>query len=238
MTPPRVLLVEDDASISRFVTLALDEQPIELLHAASLAEARALLGAGPVRLLLCDLMLPDGSGEQLLQALAAAPPPRPRRVAFSAGLSVERRRQLAVLGVDEVLAKPVALADLLACVQRGLADTPAPAGAGAAAEVAVGAADRVLVDRYFGGRPDLFEAYRDSCRQQFVLDVQQGDRALARGDLAALRRLAHSLKTVLLTLGDNAASALAQRLEQQAESSQGAADWQALRAALLALPSR
>ena len=160
-------------------------------------------------------MLPDGSGVELLQELAADAGLQPgmRRVVFSAGISAERRQSLLGLGVHEILAKPVALAELEACVQRAL-DTAAPAPAVAGQESAL--------TRFFAGNAELFAAYGANCRQQFAQDLQQGDAACAAGDLATLRRLVHSLKTVLLTLGDDSGSLLAAQAESSAAA--GSAD--------------
>lgn len=227
---PRVLLVEDDPSIRRFVQIALEELPIEFVEAATLAEARAALAAGAVRLVICDLMLPDGSGVDLLHELAAARgnASRPRLVAFSAGISAERREQLEGLGVDEVLAKPVPLDQLEACAQRALDDAPAAAPAPAPG----------AVTQFFAGDAALYEAYRASCLPQFLRDVRQGDAALDAGDLGALRRLAHSLKSVLLTLGYGSDSERAAALDRAAAAGEMAIardGWATLRASLLAI---
>lgn len=233
--PPRVLLVEDDASIRRFVALALEEQPIELVEAGTLAEAEAALAAGPVRLVLSDLMLPDGSGMALLQALAADPARRAgaRLAAFSAGISAERRAQLEALGVDEVIAKPASLAALEACVQRALQGAPA-----APAQAAAEAPATDVVERHFGGDRALYEAFSEACRGQFTLDLRQGDAAEAAGDLPALRRLAHSLKSVLQTLGHEEASRRAAALEALAaegDRNRAPAAWARLKAAVAPL---
>ena len=240
MSLPRVLLVEDDPSIRRFVELAWDDQPIELLQAASLAEALDLVHrAGPFRLVITDLMLPDGSGLQLLQALASDPALRAEaRVAvFSAGLSAERRADLDGLGVDEVIAKPAALAQLVACLERSL--TSPVGGQGPAPQVFDHAVERV-VEHYFAGDHGLYDSYRASCLRQFAVDRRTGDAALASGDLPALRRLAHSLKTVLLTLGHEGDSALARQLEcdaAQGMAMPAAAGWQQLAQSLSRLAS-
>lgn len=232
--PARVLLVEDDASIRRFVEIALEDLPgIALVQAATLAEADAALAAAPARLVLSDLMLPDGSGTALLQSLVADPARRAgaRLVAFSAGISAARRAQLEAMGVDEVLAKPVSLAALVDCVQRAL--DPAAATPASAAPAPV--TDDDVVQRHFGGDRALFEAYRASCRKQFGLDRARGDAAAAAPDLPALRRLAHSLKTVLLTLGHERESRQAVALEALAaegDAARALAAWAPLRAAL------
>ena len=211
----RVLLTEDDASIRRFVELALEDLPIELVQAASVAQSlQRLREAGPFRLLITDLMLPDGSGMQLLQALAADPALRAgaRVAVFSAGLSADRRAELDGLGVDEVIAKPASVGQLIDCVQRALGEAPGALEGRAATDDL----RRAAVERYFAGDQGLYAAFRASCERQFVLDRRAGDAAMALNDLAAVRRLAHSLKTVLLTLGHEAESAWARQLETDA----------------------
>ncbi|WP_164963469.1 response regulator [Rubrivivax sp. JA1026] len=225
---PRVLLVEDDPSIRRFVQIALEELPLHLVEAATLAEARAALSREPVRLVICDLMLPDGNGVDLLHELAATGPARPRLVAFSAGISAERRHELEALGVDEVLSKPVPLDELESCARRALHDPAAPPPVPAPGAVA----------QFFAGDAVLYEAYRASCLPQFLRDVRQGDAALDAGDLAALRRLAHSLKSVLLTLGYAADAERAAALDRASAAGDAAAardGWALLRGALLAI---
>lgn len=231
MARARVLVVEDDPSIRRFIELALEEEPLELLQAATLAQALdELRRAGPFRLIFTDLMLPDGSGLQMLQALAAEPDLRAgaRIVVFSAGLSADTRQRLDALGVDEVIAKPAGVRDLLGAAQRALAaEAPPPAAPADPTQAAV--------ERYFAGNRALFDAYGESCRRQFALDRHSGDAALAAADWPALRRLAHSLKSVLQTLGHDAASAQARQLEVDAAQLQADAarqGWLRLAAAL------
>jgi DNA-binding response OmpR family regulator len=216
MSLPRVLLVEDDPSIRRFVELAWEDQAIELRQAATVAESLDQLRHGsPYRLVITDLMLPDGSGLQVLRALAADPGLRAhaRLAVFSAGLSAERRAELEGLGVDAVIAKPASLGQLTACLERALmVDAPAPAAAAGAPDDAFALA----VEHYFAGDQGLYDSYRTRCLRQFRDDRGTGDAALAAADLQALRRLAHSLKTVLLILGHENDSVLARQVEGDA----------------------
>lgn len=46
MSTPKVLLVEDDSSIARFVQMALEELPIELVTCANVPDAMQTLHAG------------------------------------------------------------------------------------------------------------------------------------------------------------------------------------------------
>lgn len=76
---------------------------------------------------------------------------------------------------------------------------------------------------HFAGQAELFRAFKSSCLVQFRDDLAQGRSAVERRDAPALRRLAHSLKSVLLTLGHPQVSETARRLEHAA----AAADWDA-----------
>ncbi|MCE4554206.1 Hpt domain-containing protein [Roseateles cellulosilyticus] len=214
----RVLLIEDDASIARFVELALEELPaeepdapaVELRVAGSLAEARTALAEGAWQLVISDLMLPDGSAESLLAegvALAAGAPPW---IVFSAGVHDDRRVALADRGVARVLRKPVPLGELLGTVAELLREAPAPCPVTAAADEA----DPVHL--HFGGDRQMYESFRAGCIQRFADDIMQGDAAVARADAAALRRVAHGLKAVLELIGHSDLAAQARALESAA----------------------
>ena len=88
-----------------------------------------------------------------------------------------------------------------------------------------------VVDRYFGGDCALFDSYLMACRQQFSVDVQDGESACCTGDWARLRRTAHNLRSVLVTLGEPGLSAQAARCEdasQHSESDVARASWRDL----------
>lgn len=223
----RVLLVEDDATIRRFFALAVEDLPLQLVECASLQEGRRVLGAGGVDLLVTDLMLPDGNGVELLEALAAQAPPRPRCIVFSAGVNAALRQRLEALGTWRILDKPASIGALLEAVESALAapgQEPPPAAAAAADPV----------QRHFGGDATLYEAFRASALVQFAADIAEGERCVGAADLPALRRLAHSLKSVLLLLGDDAAAEQARALERlaAADAADAPTHWPPLRARL------
>jgi len=229
---PRVLVVEDDPSIRRFIELALEDEAVELVLTDGVTSALGALARPPFALVLTDLMLPDGHGLDLLQALADRPGLRgPARLAvFSAGVSATTRERLDQLGVERVLTKPAPLAALLDCVRwaTGTDGTPGPD---------ITEPPRVAgpVDEFFAGDESLYRTFRASCVLQFPADVACGDEAAARGDLPALRRLAHSLKTVLRSLGQGTDSALAAQIEDAAATGHGDAarqGWARLRTRL------
>lgn len=227
MTRPRVLLVDDDTSIRRFVALALEELDIDLVDLPGVAPAREALRHGRFDLIITDLMMPGETGLDLLQHLADHPAQRgaARIAVFSAGLTAAMQARLDSFDVWRQLSKPISLTDLEDCVREAVgasAAAPAPAVATAQDET-LSADERAAIERHFGGEQALFVAFRASCRAQFDVDLQLGDAAVARGDAAALRHLAHSLKSVLATLGHPGPGATARSLEDAA----AAADWDA-----------
>jgi CheY-like chemotaxis protein len=264
MSLHRIVLVDDDPSIRRWVAMALEdllpELGAELVPCEDAASGLRALRAGPARLLITDLMLPGMSGYALLARLQAEPALSGDAllVACSASLDASARARLAALGVWRQLLKPVPMQVLEDCVREALADArpgpgtavahpgggagQAPAAAGAAEDAGSedGAASRAqAIAVHFGGDAGLFEAYRATCGPQFREDVQRGDQAVALHDATALRLLAHSLKSVLQCLGQERLAAAARSLEAAALT--GADEpcmqraWAPLRAGLQAL---
>lgn len=218
--PARLLLIEDDAAIARFVALALEVLPdhdasapaVELTVVARLSEARTALAAGGWQLVISDLMLPDGSAETLLAEGLALADGAPPWVVFSAGVQEERRAALASRGVARMLRKPVPLAELLdtiaALLRAGQALAPFEA-----TPPAVGADP---VHQHFGGDRALYESFRQGCVERFADDIAQGQAAVAAGDAPTLRRVAHGLKAVLELIGEPGLAAHARALESAA----------------------
>lgn len=128
----RVLLVEDDRELRATLSEALRVEGYEVLAAASLADAHALLahaGAdGGIQIVLLDLGLPDGDGESLLATLRTG---RSTPVIVISARETEAPKiRLLDAGADDYLVKPFALGELLARMRvalrhRGTATQPA-----------------------------------------------------------------------------------------------------------------
>lgn len=214
--PAHVLLVEDDSSIARFVAMALDEMPLVLTVSSSAEDAlhkmRPEAGGPAFSLLITDLMLPGMSGAELIERLRLSPRGPVPTVVFSAGIDPDMQQRLESLQVLRILRKPVSVAQLLECVGSALqAPGPLP---GAAQSTAQDPQDRAAVDVFFGGDAALFLSYRAACLVQIPQDLAQGQRLLDAREAAGLRRLAHSLKSVLRMLGRAQLADGAQALEQ------------------------
>ena len=231
-TLPRVLFVDDDPSIRQLVELALEELAIELVICASAAEARKALRQAPVKLLITDLMMPGESGFDLLQQLHDDPALRAGalQVVFSAGLmNADNRARLVHLDIWRELPKPISVLDLERCVVEALAcplrpdgDTPAttpmPLTANTPRPESAGDTHALAISQNFGGDEVLYRAFLDVCVEQFPSDMATAEQAFAQRDATTLRRVAHNLKSVLFTLGREAAAEQARALESAAST--------------------
>ena len=82
VTRPRILHVEDDESIITIVS-ALVEETADIIAAKTVNEAKGLLKQETFDLVILDLMLPDGNGEDLLPLLSKPGQPSIPVIIFS-----------------------------------------------------------------------------------------------------------------------------------------------------------
>lgn len=113
-SPPRVLLVEDDAISREVLTHALHALPAEVCAVASLASAREQLATDTFDAWLVDAHLPDGDGRDLL----AWRPPSTVALAHTASTEARVIDGLITAGFVEVLVKPIAASDLQRALRR------------------------------------------------------------------------------------------------------------------------
>ena len=64
---PRVLLIEDEKQIRRFVRVAVEEEGCQVSEAETMAQGLVEAGLGKPDLLILDLGLPDGNGIDLIR---------------------------------------------------------------------------------------------------------------------------------------------------------------------------
>lgn len=124
MTQKSVLIVDDDENFTVALHQALTKSGYAAQAANDLAGARALLDKHVPDVLLLDIMLPDGSGLDLLEAIKTNPP---RRVALITGHSSVKHFVSSVAGPGlSYLIKPVGLQD----IQKLLTDMDAETSEG------------------------------------------------------------------------------------------------------------
>src|SRR2546422_267313 len=119
---PVALIVDDEVSSLSAMMELVEKEGFSALSAATLAEARDRLAQTRPDVVLADLMLPDGNGLELLQAMDSTP--RPEFILITGYASVDSAVAALRVGVLDYLTKPVDIRRLktaLANVSRTLA---------------------------------------------------------------------------------------------------------------------
>jgi CheY-like chemotaxis protein len=70
----RILIVDDEASLLEFLGLLFEEEGFEVTTASSFREGRARAAERDHDLILCDIMMPDGNGLDLLREVKERDP--------------------------------------------------------------------------------------------------------------------------------------------------------------------
>ena len=109
----KILIVEDEQKVSRFIEAALGEQAYTTRVAASCAEAKDALAEQPFDAVVLDLGLPDGDGLELLRAWRSSGFNEPVLI-LSARDAVHDRIRGLNLGADDYLPKPFSVDELIA----------------------------------------------------------------------------------------------------------------------------
>ncbi|MBL6081235.1 response regulator transcription factor [Belnapia sp. T18] len=126
MTASRILVIDDELQIHRFLTPALEAAEYVTLRAETAAEGLRLAASHSPAAIILDLGLPDLDGQLVLQRLAGFS--RAPVIVLSAR-DTEQSKVLALdAGAEDYIEKPFALAELLArlrVVLRRAATTPA-----------------------------------------------------------------------------------------------------------------
>lgn len=116
-----ILLLDDDVVIQRSVAKLLRDHLYEVVVVSTLTDARTALGSRPVSVVLADLMLPDGSGTEILDFARRIDERIPVLVLTSSAQTesvVEAIRQ----GAVDYLEKPIERDRLLAVIQKAIAN--------------------------------------------------------------------------------------------------------------------
>jgi DNA-binding response OmpR family regulator len=112
----RILLVEDEAKVARFVARSLQAEGHTVEVAGHAADARGALAVAPFDLIVLDLMLPGVDGITFCRELRAQGDSTPILMLTARDEVKDRVRGLDS-GADDYLTKPFALEELLARVR-------------------------------------------------------------------------------------------------------------------------
>ncbi len=150
MSSPRILVVDDEPDLRELLEITLLKMGLDVDSAATVREARSLLGQKSYALVLTDMRLPDGLGLELVREVAANHKSTPIAVITAYG-SAENAVVALKAGAFDYVSKPVVLDDLRAMVRAALKLSD-PAAAPAASQ-GDGSAD--MTSRLIGQSPAM-----------------------------------------------------------------------------------
>jgi DNA-binding NtrC family response regulator len=114
----RVLVVDDEPSICKALTIALQRAGYDTLSAQSGDSALALLASEHVDVMLIDLRIPDTRGDVVFELAAATHPHLRHQTVFMTGDISERGVQLVTWCKCPLLRKPFELKEMVAAIAR------------------------------------------------------------------------------------------------------------------------
>jgi DNA-binding NtrC family response regulator len=112
-----LLIVDDELSLRDFLTIVFEQEGWGVRSAASLAEARKVFGEREPDVVLCDLMLPDGSGVDFLREVKAHNPSVPV-IMITAHTSTQSAVEALKAGALDYIAKPFDVEELKVLVAK------------------------------------------------------------------------------------------------------------------------
>ena len=117
MAIDRILLVEDDKALRRYLEDALRNKRYSVRPAATLAEARECLAADNYDLVVTDHGLPDGTATEWIAELTARPD-RPVVIVITGSTAIETAVECMRRGAFEYIVKPFSLDQLEVAIEK------------------------------------------------------------------------------------------------------------------------
>jgi CheY-like chemotaxis protein len=122
--PPRLLVVDDDATIREMLEMMLDSEGYEVVTAQHGAAAFALLDQVKPHVILLDMKMPVLDGWAFLEQYRRRPGPRVPVVVLTAAQDDSRRAS--EVGADAYVAKPFVIDDLIRVLDRCIGGDASP----------------------------------------------------------------------------------------------------------------
>lgn len=119
-----VLVIDDEPVVRDAARRVLEANGLRVATADDAASGLAHPGLAACRLVLCDLMLPDRSGIEVLNEVARRRPALPVLV-ITGYATADHASEARQAGAAGFLAKPFAASELMAAVRAALAGAPA-----------------------------------------------------------------------------------------------------------------
>lgn len=116
-----ILIIEDDDEIRDGLAELLGLEGFEVATADGGPKALAIIRTSQPALIICDILMPDLDGYEVLDRLRKSPDTQDIPLIFSSAYSEKKEREKAAsLGVNDFFVKPFDIAELLKCVRRHL----------------------------------------------------------------------------------------------------------------------
>ena len=230
----RILVVEDNPVNQEVIAQMLHQAGCSVHLAATALKGLRALCEERFDLVMMDLQMPGMDGAEALAHLRRGPgesfafvtPPGTPVVAVTANAQGEEGLRLLALGFDDYLSKPFRQNQLLAMLSQQLPPPELRAAAHAVlppvhGPAALPPAGPVLDAEALGrlseldpsGKNRLLERVVDAFAKSTARLLPQLDAALAAGDLAGVRHVAHTLKSSSASIGALELSALCAEVE-------------------------
>ena len=110
----KILVVEDDLDINKLIQKILVKEEQDVVCEFSGTEAKLRLSLEDYDVILCDLMIPGISGEELIQSVRSKD--NIPMIALTAKLTVDDKVKVLELGADDYITKPFEPRELVARV--------------------------------------------------------------------------------------------------------------------------
>jgi PAS domain S-box-containing protein len=225
--PLRILLAEDNVVNQKLALRFLAQMGYRADLAGNGLEALDAVERQTYDVVLMDVQMPEMDGLEASREINRrwAREARPRIVAMTANAMQGDRELCVAAGMDDYVAKPIRVEELVAalerCRRRG--DGPGGGAKGAGADAADDSAsepvDRAALDRLVETMGGAFVGELiDTFGQDAGELIATLRRTLAAADLDGFRRAAHSLKSTSQSLGATGLAARARELETAARA--------------------
>jgi two-component system, NtrC family, response regulator PilR len=116
----RLLIVDDESSLADFLALLFQSEGYDVTTAGSVDEARKCLDRASFDLILCDILMPDGNGLDLLRDIKGAGAGGPQVIMMTAYTSTKSAIEAMKLGAADYVSKPFDVEELKIVAQKAL----------------------------------------------------------------------------------------------------------------------
>ena len=120
MSSYRILVIDDENSLREFLRILLEEEGYAVREADSVESARSVLAEDSFDLILCDIMMPDGNGLDLLKDIKASSAAETAVIMMTAYSSTKSAIAAMKLGAYDYVPKPFDVDELKAIIEKAV----------------------------------------------------------------------------------------------------------------------